>query len=432
MRRGLLLLLGTNAVLWAGTARVLLLPLFRPRERRGDFLWGHYSLEEVYVGVPLLLLASTALLLLLCPRRSRRTVGVRAGGLLVSVLGAVLVFDLAYAFGLVGAWRANYWLDLGHVSRLDNVPDDELGFTRRPNLSWKGSIPGSDHVVEYRTDSRGFRNPTEVERAEVAFLGDSYTEAAQIDVEHTFAQLVAQRTGRSVVNLGRGAYGPPQELIVLRREGLRYAPRFLVWQIFEGNDLSDAQNFAVWRDDPDPPSVSLRTRYLNNSFFQMWLVRTLRTRQGDFARLLCPDGTEIPLQLRYAWSTTLLEDRARGWSETRQALRDGVALCRENGIEPVVLFVPVFARVHAKRLRFDDPAQRRRHLPDDLDSTAGFASALPALCAELGVPMLDVFERFSREAEQDPRGIYIPTDEHLDRRGHAIVADLVVEWLGSR
>jgi hypothetical protein len=50
-----------------------------------------------------------------------------------------------------------------------------------------------------------------------------------------------------VVNLGRGAYGPQQELIVLKRYGLAYRPRVVIWQLFEGNDLADARQFSEWK-----------------------------------------------------------------------------------------------------------------------------------------------------------------------------------------
>ena len=60
-----------------------------------------------------------------------------------------------------------------------------------------------------------------------------------------------------MINLARGAYGPQQELIVLKRYGLAYEPRFVVWQLFEGNDLVDAEAFAEWKKNPEQWSTSL-------------------------------------------------------------------------------------------------------------------------------------------------------------------------------
>ena len=58
------------------------------------------------------------------------------------------------------------------------------------------------------------------EQADIVFIGDSFTEAASVAEEDTFVRRVAKASGLKAVNLGRGAYGPQQELIVLKRYGL--------------------------------------------------------------------------------------------------------------------------------------------------------------------------------------------------------------------
>ena len=51
-----------------------IVPLFRPR---GDFLWGHYRLKDIYIGIPMLWLAVCVLLVLLVPARYRRSLSLR-------------------------------------------------------------------------------------------------------------------------------------------------------------------------------------------------------------------------------------------------------------------------------------------------------------------------------------------------------------------
>ena len=97
---------------------------------------------------------------------------------------------------------------------------------------------------------------------------------------------VAQSTGLSVINLARGAYGPQQELIVLKRYGLSYEPRVVVWQLFEGNDLADAEAFVEWKKNPEQVVTSLKDRYLDNSLLHQLLTNTRPHRtsraDGDF------------------------------------------------------------------------------------------------------------------------------------------------------
>src|SRR5829696_1655116 len=105
-------------VLLAALLYFCFLPLFRPR---GDFLWGHYRLKDIYVGIPIALIALGAILVLAVPAGYRRSLSLRLTTLLTSLLLAFAVCDAAYAFTVMGAWRANYWLDQAHISRRYSV-----------------------------------------------------------------------------------------------------------------------------------------------------------------------------------------------------------------------------------------------------------------------------------------------------------------------
>ncbi|GMW00162.1 MAG: hypothetical protein AMXMBFR84_13000 [Candidatus Hydrogenedentota bacterium] len=124
-----------------------------------------------------------------------------------------------------------------------NDPDDLLGFVRRPFVKWEGKAYPDKFApfVTANTDENGFRNPPGITQAEVAFLGDSFTEGGSMTLEHTFPRLIEKSTGKSIVNLARSSYGPPQELTVLWKYALQYKPKSIVWVIFEGNDLMEAQ-----------------------------------------------------------------------------------------------------------------------------------------------------------------------------------------------
>ena len=180
-----------------------------------------------------------------------------------------------YALIVRGALRSNFWLDQANIPRAYNVADDELGFVRKPGVSWEGYIEDANRLVDYHTDRNGFRNPP-VERpaADIVFVGDSFTEAIEVDENDTFVRRVGNATGLSVANLGRGAYGPQQEFIVLKKYGLAYKPRFVVWQLFEGNDLLDAENFAIWKKNPKQSTTSIQDRYFAHSLITLQLTRT--------------------------------------------------------------------------------------------------------------------------------------------------------------
>src|SRR5215204_454617 len=79
-----------GVLLAAAFIYVWILPLFRPR---GDFLWGHYRLKDIYVGIPIALVTLCVILILLVPARHRRSLSLRLATLTISLLGALAVID---------------------------------------------------------------------------------------------------------------------------------------------------------------------------------------------------------------------------------------------------------------------------------------------------------------------------------------------------
>ncbi len=126
--------------------------------------------------------------------------------------------------------------------------DHHLGWRLLPGASGWQRREGAAFV---RVNSEGFRGP-ERPRAKaadvfrVALLGDSFTEAQQVGENATFAA-VAERelsdcpalSGRrvEVLNFGCDGYGTAQELVMLRRVALGFAPDAVVAVVFTGNDL---------------------------------------------------------------------------------------------------------------------------------------------------------------------------------------------------
>lgn len=409
---------------------VWILPLFRPR---GDFLWGHYNLEDIYVGIPIALATVCVVLVLAVPSRYRRSLSLRVTTAAVALLMVLAVADVVYAFGVMGALRPNYWLDQAHIPRRYSAADSELGFVRKPLVTWRGYIPDVNRMVEYRTDQNGFRNSPGQQRADVVFIGDSFTESATVVEGDTFVRRVAQSTGLSVINLSRGAYGPQQELIVLKRYGLSYEPRFVVWQLFEGNDLTDAESFAAWKKDPQQVNTSLKERYLDNSLLKQWLTNT-RSQElaGPTATLRYHDGTSRRISLRYPYEPDQASNMHLATEETMRAIKEGHEWCESRGVRLLVLFVPTMVRVMARDISFDRVEDQKRYAPESREGQKDFSDTIKELCARTGCDFVDSFDALRQAAAKDNRSIYIPNDEHLDVGGHEVISQIVAGWLRSK
>ncbi|HKY41654.1 MAG TPA: hypothetical protein VJM50_01060 [Pyrinomonadaceae bacterium] len=416
---GLTLLLGASCYLW-------LLPLFRPR---GDFLWGYYRLKDIYLGFPVGVALLCTLAVLAIPAKYRRALALRLVTVLVSLIFTVLLVDVIYAFILRGGLRPNFWLDQASIPRIYNVADDELGFVRKPGTSWRGHIDEADRFVDYRTDGNGFRNSAVHEPvADVVFVGDSFTEAVEVSEGDTFVRRVGNATGLSVVNLGRGGYGPQQEFIVLQKYGLAYSPRFVIWQLFEGNDLPDAEHFAVWKKNPQHSTTSIQDRYFAHSFITKLLTKTrVADRTTPWITFNYSDGTAARIPLNYIYEPSQPEQIPAGMEETNRTVQMVHEFCQTHRIRLMILFIPTMIRVMRPYVTFERKEDETRHLGQP--SNKDFSRRVAEECARVGCSFIDSFAALRQAAAIDNRQLYIFGDEHLDIRGHEVIAQLVTDWI---
>ena len=133
--------------------------------------------------------------------------------------------------------------------------DAERGYGLRAGAEGRWTREGKGQV---RVNSAGFRGP-EVSLAppanglRVAVLGDSFTEALQVDEQATWVHQLQRRlnadalcplrtshpAGAQLLNFGVGGYGTGQELLTWRHQASRYEPDLVILAIYPGNDITD-------------------------------------------------------------------------------------------------------------------------------------------------------------------------------------------------
>ena len=100
--------------------------------------------------------------------------------------------------------------------------------------------------VPIQLDANGFCNPPEnsydVPEIDIIVVGDSFTWCFGLNPQATWGTQLAALTGLTSYIIGRGNTGPYEYLQILKRFGLPKRPKFVVFNIYEGNDLRD----SVW------------------------------------------------------------------------------------------------------------------------------------------------------------------------------------------
>jgi hypothetical protein len=391
--------------------------------------------------------------------RERRPMLFRAVATTALILILVLILESAAFFGLVDFDRLFRQLaGEGSGPATNFIEDQDLAFRRPPDSVWSGR-PRSDMAelwnlpmrprqpLTFTFDSRGFRNLTERDRADIVLIGDSYVEGHYVDDRETVAVALEELTGRTVVNLGQSGYGTLQELEILRRFGLALQPEMVAWFFFEGNDLYDDQEFEnsviYLREHGTFETAGANKLETDENGKRDWRGRWGSFRKASFSyhafRMLrrmghsvVPNGTpefgwfqeETGRHHRlyfYDYAQLRFTDyEQERFAVTQEALLSARRECEDRGVRLVVFFIPMKFRVYADHCTFPPHSPCREWTAWDLaDRFADFCEAAEIDFVDLTRPM--------RAAAATGRLLYAPEDSHWNAAGHRFVAEQIQE-----
>jgi len=260
----------------------------------------------------------------------------------------------------------------------------------------------------------------------IGFFGDSYVEALQVKLEHTFFRIVEEKlSGRNVETLafGHSGFGPIHNCLVSEK----YAPHFdldLVVYVFFENDPGDQTELVktaasmvyarledgeVLVDDTlqaaerRKVTAPRRLGFLNHSaLYRNTYIRlklTLDVRQAD-KRPGIPDQNDPPS----TWPAHLVEE-AKTLSEA--VISKWAAAVKKSARRFAVFYVPVQGQ-------FD-----KRDVNQDT-----WKHWLKTFCVRNDITFIDACDAFAA-AEREGRTVH---DDHFSVDGHRVFADVFVNW----
>jgi hypothetical protein len=323
--------------------------------------------------------------------------------------------------------------------------DWDVGFLHPPHSRWSGQ-PRSDMAVywnlpvrraepmEFTTDKRGFRNLRDRDVADLVLLGDSYIEGAYVSDHETCAEVLEERSGLRVSNLGMAGFGTMQELEVLKRYAVPMNPRLVAWFFFEGNDLYNDADFAgtlpLLRERR--PYTTARWSWSWKEFRGRSFTRTAYRAVRRVLHPLAPNsvdtcGTFVDAHgvshsmYYYSYGSLHYEDYERECFErTKAALREGQAVCKENGIALVLFYIPMKFRVYGDLCTYPSGSPCSEWEPWDL------VRFFREFCEMESIPFVDLTPLMRQRAVAGEL-LYAPEDSHWSVAGQAFVAECIRE-----
>jgi hypothetical protein len=337
----------------------------------------------------------------------------------------------------------DYGATMGSARGVLNVGDPGLLQIHRPHAHSSGESLGGNAAMYYRIprsdltlfrwnlkyDQNGFRNDSDLTKANMVVLGDSMVEGMTVPTPQLMTSLLAHLRSETVANLGQVAYGPQQELIVLKRYGLSLGPRTVIWMFFEGNDLTDVVHYRNAIENQGSFSRSFLRRSLTVHLLRLIKRRffTPDERPPGVRRAGVTQGEGKKLTIYFTEQSAPLTNEDLGaLDETTRIITTAHDLCVTQSARLVFVFIPDKFRVFHDFCSFPEGSQCRNWVVSDLPER--MQKAVTSIAPDIGYVDLTPNLADAVKRGQLP---YYPDDLHWSPEGHKVAAAAINDYLSS-
>ncbi len=403
-----------------------------------------HHLDKFLVG--LLVVIAWSGWFLASPQSLARSLGCRPARWLDLALVNLLVF------ALVG--EATVRLADPLLARSGLFGDKHTPANLKPHIPVRGTI-GSSNMQGFRDRERVVERNSPAPR--VLAVGDSFTWGAGVSYDEAFATLLERRlqahvAAAEVINLGVPAWGPHEELHLLKAYGIRFQPDLVMLNFFIGNDIQNkrgddlhlpglmlvaGQSYYVhsngnWFHDRIGPD----RWYLYHDLNYLFRVGGARVRQalpwtGEQPSSLALLGETAPLVSREQYVRSIHERSdiyladdtrffAQHWARTQETLLAFRDFLGERGVPLLIVVIPDHIQL--------DRTLQREYLADTGQAAEQYDFHKPqrlllAWCREQGIPTVDLLPAFEATGSQET--LYFRNDFHLTVSGHRLAAQVI-------
>lgn len=312
--------------------------------------------------------------------------------------------------------------------------DATLGWGLKP--LWRGGHRHHDFEVEYSTDLDAWRTtPASVPKTpgrDVFWVGDSFTFGFGVSDPDTFVNRISQaEPGVRHVNSGVPGFSTDQQMLLIERRILRTRPGAVMLVVYLGNDLFDNRlPFPLQAENAKP-------------YFSLDSGGQLVPHQLPVPRLRKPtDGSQPSLSQivlgeasSSAWSAFLNLEiiRRLGWAAApAEDWRVSLDTRYEDDLR---LFMALVTRI--QNAVTEAGAQFRVYLLPSRraieDADGVMSQVQDHMAAQIidrgriqGVTAMSLIPALRAAQSREPGHLYFPNEGHLTARGHALVAETLI------
>lgn len=311
---------------------------------------------------------------------------------------------------------------------IKSIGDPHLGFTYPPYF--RAEIDSPDFRFSIESDEHGFRNHSPwPATAEVVIVGDSMAYGYGVAQQKAWPTLLGDALpGVRVISLGMPGAVPQQYARYFERFGVTLRPKVLIFTIFAGNDVVEAETFERWVAAGSPGNYDV-WRFFEGAvppertplFDSSYLAQTLRSVRKTLSYGFSSTDVTLPNGGRIRLAPNLYGDALRrghpgdpGFDAVIRATLEARDLARSIDCQFVVLFVPTKELVY---------------LPLQGVKFPGIIGPLKdALGRQPGIVILDALDPLRGHAARGEK-LYFEIDGHPDEFGNRVLADYLAQYL---
>jgi len=306
-----------------------------------------------------------------------------------------------------------YYVQTHAITNIYEIKNDDYYFNK-PLLSVV--LQDNEFETVYKTNEDGYRvgrirrRPTTVDWL---FMGDSYTQGAQVNFEDMFTSIVADSFPSKVaLNAGISGFGLPEELKYFMKEGSGFKPKKVFLELCVLNDFIDVydKSFSL-KDHLLDRSEFFRFLYYN-AFFKNHDDLPLGRDVGPFYQ---KEQDNIDKNILYTKSSDVKKNTLLQFAFYLKKIKQEV---NKHHAELVLILVPVKEQLYRKY--YDEVVSKFKTDTNfiDLDKPE---KILKAMTDSLSIKFIDPLKEF----RNDTTMLYLDKDAHLNRAGHRKLAEII-------
>lgn len=330
-------------------------------------------------------------------------------------------FHILFIFSLLFHAEAVFITNFKEYIIEDIYTISKTYYFNRPHL--KKTFQDKEYNTTYHTSKQGFRigeedNPhTEIKTCDWMFLGDSYTQGAQVEYEDLYTTKLYKRFPNKVVlNCGISGWGLPDAYNFYSTEGFKYRPKKVFLQICNFNDFMNVKE----RERSFTDFLMSKSEFLRFVLYPFKYANPAELPLGRWTEPFYPTK-ELNEDYNVFFKTKSKKQMAdlERFSTYLRKLNNEV---KNNGAELIVFQIPTKEQLYYK---FFEEVVFNFHIEVDALDMQYPNNLLADLCKTNSIQYIDLLRPLGEKEGE----VFFQFDEHLNEYGHEALANILADFI---